>query len=268
MRLGTSPGARARPVRHVGRDTGSQMGLAMASWMSRSSRMVTGSGISVIEGAGDSPQGCWRFARQARAGQANKDIEVYFAEQSAAVSDATAALRTALGRDLGDFFGFEVTRIVALQEEAKGSRVHVRATLGARTFAVFPIDVVVGTAMSGETDVVAPLTPLRIDGLARPPYRAFPLPDHVADKFAAILGNHIRGETVTGSSRIKDLVDIALIATTQPISGPALRAAVLAGAAHRGLPLPDAFAVPDEAVWRRGYPQSAADAPRADANFR
>jgi Nucleotidyl transferase AbiEii toxin, Type IV TA system len=79
----------------------------------------------------------------------SKDIDVYFAEQSAAVSDATAALRRALSCDLGDYFGFEVTRIVPLQEEAKGSRVHVRATLGAKTFAVFHIDVVVGTATSG-----------------------------------------------------------------------------------------------------------------------
>jgi len=197
----------------------------------------------------------------------SKDIDVYFAERSAAVSDATSALRRNLSRDLGDFFGFEVTRIVPLQEEAKGSRVHVRALLGAKTFAVFHIDVVVGTVMSGEPDEVAPLTPLHIDGLVRPSYRAFPLPDHVADKLAAILGTHIRGETVTGSSRIKDLVDIALIATTQQISGPALRAAILAGKAHRNLSLPDAFAVPDDAVWRRGYPRSAADAPEPTPTF-
>jgi len=165
----------------------------------------------------------------------SKDIDVYFAERSAAVSDAIVALRRNLSRDLGDFFGFEVTRIVPLQEEAKGSRVHVRASLGAKTFAVFHIDVVVGTVMSGEPDEVAPLTPLHIDGLVRPLYRAFPLPDHVADKFAAILGTHVRSETVTGSSRIKDLVDIALIATTQQISGPALRAAILAGTSrHHG----------------------------------
>jgi hypothetical protein len=49
-------------------------------------------------------------------------------------------------------FGFEVTKIVPLQKEAKGSRVHVRATLGAKIFAVFHIDVVVGTAKSGEPD--------------------------------------------------------------------------------------------------------------------
>ena len=87
------------------------------------------------------------------------------------------------------------------------------------------------------------------------------------DKFAAIVGAHVRAETVTGSSRIKDLVDIALIATTQQISGPALRAAVLAGTAHRNLSLPDVFAVPDEAGWRRGYPQSAADAPGPTPTF-
>jgi Nucleotidyl transferase AbiEii toxin, Type IV TA system len=197
----------------------------------------------------------------------SKDIDVYFAERSAAVSDAILALRRNLSRDLGDFFGFEVTRIVPLQEEAKGSRVHVRASLGAKTFAVFHIDVVVGTVMSGEPDEVAPLTPLHMAGLVRPAYRAFPLPDHVADKFAAILGSHIRGDTVTGSSRIKDLVDIALIATTQQISGPALRAAVLAGTAHRDLSLPDAFAVPDEAVWRRAYLRSAADAPGPTPTF-
>jgi hypothetical protein len=120
--------------------------------------------------------------------------------------------------------------------------------------------------MSGEPDEVAPLTPLHIDGLVRPSYRAFLLPDHVADKFCTILGTHIRGETVTGSSRIKDLVDIALIATTQQISGRALTA-ILAGTAHRNLSLPDAFAVPDEAVWRRGYPQSAADAPGPTPTF-
>jgi hypothetical protein len=72
---------------------------------------------------------------------------------------------------------------------------------------------------------------------------------------------------VTGSSPIKDLVDIALIATTQQISGPALRAAVPAGTAHRNPSLPAAFAVPDKAVWRRGYPQWAADAPGPTPTF-
>jgi hypothetical protein len=55
-------------------------------------------------------------------------------------------------------------------------------------------------------------------------------------------------------SRIVTLIG-TLIATTQQISGPALRVAILAGTAHRNLTLSDAFAVPDEAVWRRGEPR-------------
>jgi len=120
--------------------------------------------------------------------------------------------------------------------------------------------------MSGEPDEVAPLTPLNIDGLVRPPYRAFPLPDHVADKFAAILGTHIRGETVTGSSRFKDLVDIALIATTQQISGPALRAAILAGRVHRNLS-PRCVRGPRRGRVAARLPTVGGRCPRA-ANFR
>lgn len=123
-----------------------------------------------------------------------------------------SALRLALDRDIGDHFQFEVIKIVPLQEEAKGSRVHVQARLGPKAYAGFHIDVVVGTAMSGQPDVVPPLTPVQIDGLVRPPYRAFPLADHVADKFCAIITGHSRAGVVNSSSRIKDLVDIALIA--------------------------------------------------------
>ena len=126
----------------------------------------------------------------------------------------------------------------------------------------------VGTATSGEPDVVAPLTPLHVDGLVRPSYRVFPLPDHVADKFAAIVGTHIRGETVTGSSQIKDLVDIALVATTQPISGPALRAAVLAGtAAPKPVP-PRCVRGPRRGRVAARLPTVGGRCPRANANFR
>lgn len=195
------------------------------------------------------------------------DIDLYYDEQSAAADDAVSALRLALDRDIGDHFQFEVIKIVPLQEEAKGSRVHVQARLGPKAYAGFQIDVVVGTAMSGQPDVVPPLTPVQIDGLVRPPYRAFPLADHVADKFCAIITGHSRAGVVNSSSRIKDLVDIALIAQAQELPGSALRAAILAGTAHRNLLIPATFGVPDEESWRRGYPAAAADARGAVPNF-
>lgn len=191
----------------------------------------------------------------------SRDIDLYFAERSADTDHAVQALATALDRDLADHFRFEVTRVSPLQEAAKGRRVHLVAYLGPR-FAYFHVDVVVGTAMSGEPDLVPPLTPLEIDGLDRPHYRVFPVADHVADKVCAILESHDRGDgTTRASSRVKDLVDIALIARSQSISGTELCAAVLAGAEHRGLALPEQFAVPDVTAWRAGYPNRAADVP-------
>ena len=63
------------------------------------------------------------------------------------------------------------------------------------------------------------------------------------------------------STRVKDLVDLTLIASTQTLDGAALRTAIAVGAAHRGLALPERFTVPDLAVWRAGYPAKAADVP-------
>jgi len=197
----------------------------------------------------------------------SRDIDLYYAEQSTAAPEAAAELRLNLGRDIGDHFTFEVLKIVPLQEEAKGSRVHVQARLGAKLYAGFHVDVVVGTAMSGDPDLVEPLTPLRIDGLLRPSYRVFPLADHIADKFCAIIASYPQNGAIRGSTRIKDLVDIALIARTQQISAAKLRAAVLAGTAHRNLALPDTFTVPDEETWRRGYAAPAADAPQPTPSF-
>lgn len=214
----------------------------------------------VLKGAGA------LLARLERA-RHSKDIDVYFAEQDADAAKAVEALRSALDRDIGDFFRFEVARVVPLREEAKGSRVHVRATLGPTAFSVFHIDVVVGTSMSGEPDLVAPMTPLEVAGLVRPPYRTFPLADHLADKLCAIIGTHKVGQSTRSSTRIKDLVDIALIASTQRVSGRALRSAIIANTAHRQLGMPTAFAIPDELTWRRGYPKVAADVPGTAPTF-
>ncbi|MGH3923826.1 MAG: nucleotidyl transferase AbiEii/AbiGii toxin family protein [Pseudonocardiaceae bacterium] len=179
---------------------------------------------------------------------------------SAAPEEATAALIAAADRDIGDHFRFEVTKTTDLQETAKGRRVHLHAYLGG-LYATFHVDVVVGTPMSGQPDTVPPLTPLQIDGLMRPDYRAFPLSDHCADKLCAVIETHEQNGATRVSSRVKDLVDLALIARSQTIDGPALRRAILVGTGHRGLPLPTAFTVPDWNIWRAGFTKTMAATP-------
>jgi hypothetical protein len=156
---------------------------------------------------------------------------------------------------------FDITRIGPLQEEAKGARVHVNARLGPTSFASFHIDVVVGTAMTGTPDIVAPLTPLDIEGLGRPHYRVFPVADHLADKLCAIIGTYAPGGQPASSSRVKDLVDIAIIATTMTFGSKALHIAVVTNAALRRLELPERFAVPHPVGWAARYPRVAAEAP-------
>ena len=190
----------------------------------------------------------------------SKDIDLYYAELAAGPEEATAALLAAADRDIGDHFRFEATKTTQLQEAARGRRIHLSAYLGG-LYATFHVDVVVGTPMSGQPDTVPPLTPLHIEGLVRPSYRAFPLSDHCADKLCAMIETHRQVGGTYVSSRVKDLVELALIARSQTIDGSALRAAILAGTAHRGLPMPTAFAVPDWDAWRTGFTKTIAAAP-------
>jgi hypothetical protein len=89
----------------------------------------------------------------------------------------------------------------------------------------------------------------------------FPVADHLADKLAATVSTFRADGGDAPSSRVKDLVDIAIIASTQEVSADALRAAVSTGLAWRGLAAPEQFLVPDGESRRKRYPTVAADAP-------
>jgi hypothetical protein len=128
------------------------------------------------------------------------------------------------------------TRTGPLPEAAKGRRIYLVARLGAKLYASFHIDLVVGTAMSGEPDLVEPITSIDIAGLIRPRYRAFPVVDHISDKLIATVESHQSAGEVRPSSRVKDLVDLALIARTQVVGGPELRRAIRIGSLTAGSP--------------------------------
>lgn len=208
----------------------------------------------VLKGAG-------ALLARIRVSRHSKDVDMFFDVSDADADEAVDALREALNIDLHDFFDFRITRVSPLQEEAKGCRVHLTASLGPAAFASFHIDVVVGTSMTAEPDSAPPLVPITIEGLVRPPYRVFPVADHLADKFCATFGAYTPTGNREPSSRVKDLVDIGIIATTQTVDAVALRIAVVTNAAIRSLVLPDEFSVPDPESWAVRYPTVAADAP-------
>lgn len=121
--------------------------------------------------------------------------------------------------------------------------------------------------MTGTPEPAPPLTSVDIPGLVRPTYRLFPLADHIADKLCAIVEVHDQGGVARPSTRSKDLVDLALIASTQRPQASLLRRAIIGGCAHRRLPVPERFVVPDVEVWRAGYPAKAREATGVVPNY-
>jgi hypothetical protein len=190
----------------------------------------------------------------------SKDIDLSW-QSTVDLDGAERAFRAAAGRNVGDFFVFEIGSATPLVGD-KGRRFAVVAGLGGRPFAPFSVDLVAGQSMTASPEAVPPLVPVEIPGLLRVDYRAYPLVDHIADKVTACLETHARsGGTVSVSSRYKDLVDLVLIARTQRPVAADLRRALLSETGRRGVRLPVEFVAPGP-LWPAGYEAKAAEVPQ------
>jgi hypothetical protein len=123
------------------------------------------------------------------------------------------------------------------------------------------VDVVVGPPPVGRPDVVEPANRLY---LRRPlitfPYRLYPVADQVADKVCATMDTQYPGGK--RSSRVKDLVDLVVIAHTQAVDLDELRLAIAAKRELSGIAPFGHFDVP--AKWIRTYPATAKGVPAAE----
>jgi hypothetical protein len=93
------------------------------------------------------------------------------------------------------------------------------------------------------------------------PYRLYPVADQIADKVCATMDNHYPGGK--RSSRVKDLVDLVLIACTQTVDLDELRAAITAKRELSSLAPFEHFGVPAE--WTRTYAVTAKGVPAAES---
>ena len=110
--------------------------------------------------------------------------------------------------------------------------------------------------MTAEPELVDFLDPVEIPGLRSVQYWAYPLVDHIADKHAAMLDNY-RGRP---STRYRDLVDLAIIASSQPVDAAGLSTALHSEYQHRGVEVPPTVLLPSD-DWVPGYAQAAKDVP-------
>ncbi len=200
----------------------------------------------------------------ARVADARHSMDVDLLRSMGDIDDALTALRAAAALDLDDHFRFVVGSVragggAAQQPDIAGYRVQIDAYCGLRRCEAFKVDLVTGSMMTTEPEIVRSSTPLEVPGLQPPTLRTYPVVDHIADKVAATEAVYADGAR---SSRPRDLVDLVVLARTQSVDGAALYAAIAAERMHRRLPAAQSFTVPP--LWADQYPPVAATTPHCD----
>jgi nucleotidyltransferase AbiEii toxin of type IV toxin-antitoxin system len=127
--------------------------------------------------------------------------------------------------DLGDFMTFEV-RTDDDQSEIRnegmqydGLRFRAECKLAGKPYGhLFGVDIGFGDPMLGEPETLVAEDLLGFAGIAPPTLRLYPIETHIAEKLHAYTMPRARPNT-----RVKDLPDIALLATARPIDAKRLR---------------------------------------------
>lgn len=162
----------------------------------------------------------YRFGDRART---TKDIDLASTGDEAS---ATNELLAAQAVDLGDFFNVVIERTSALDRLVEGSavRYHVRAELAGRVFDDFLLDVGFDPPTGVELDRLRGPDLLGFADIAPAEVPAVPIEFHVAEKLHAY--SRVYGVGSVGSTRVKDLIDLALITSEGTLDAGRLLAAI------------------------------------------
>lgn len=200
------------------------------------------------------------FALEVRLGdiaRATKDIDV---DWELAEDEALELLRRAAAHDIGDFFRFEIEKAeLPPNVEGQGQRWRLVAELDGREFETALVDVGVGIEPLFDVSELSLPTALDFAGERAVEIPALRLEQHLAEKAHAYTRRY--GTGAAPSSRVKDLVDIALVATTLALEAAPFRSALVETFARRAThELPATLPAPP-ANWQRGWRGFADEVP-------
>ena len=173
--------------------------------------------------------------------------------------DVLSRLRQAARLDLGDFLVFEVQsdprhpEIEAEGMRYQGQRFRAEARLAGKPYgSPFGIDVAFADPILGEPELITGESWLAFAGIEPTTVRVYPLETHVAEKLHAYTLPRERP-----NSRVKDLPDMALLASAREIEATAIRAAIERTFNHRAThPVPGRLPDPPVA-WGPVYERMA-----------
>lgn len=177
--------------------------------------------------------------------RATRDIDLLSRGDS--LDAAVEELKRLATVDLGDFATFEFMRATPIKTEDEyrsGLNVRFRCLVGAKPVQDVSIDLVVDEVALEDIDIVVPADRLEVRDVKVCDYAVYPVECALADKLCGIIETH----DGRASSRVKDLVDIAVIATSMSVDGAKLQKRIATELEARKLSRPDTFGIPN--VWR------------------
>jgi Nucleotidyl transferase AbiEii toxin, Type IV TA system len=163
-------------------------------------------------------KGGYAMELRSRSARATKDIDLSLPVGTANTLKANvlSQLQSRAAIDLGDFFVFTVGQpLLALDAAPEGgSRYPVIASLAGRRFTQFHLDVGVGDAAIPPTEILEVRDWLAFAGIAPVSCIAISKEQQFAEKIHAYTLNREHGV----NSRVKDLVDLALLVTRETMN--------------------------------------------------
>jgi hypothetical protein len=192
----------------------------------------------------------FRYGDRARA---TRDLDVATLPNSQAIEETL--IQAAL-LDLGDFFEFDLTstRLMNIEDTPGIHRFSILCLLARRRFETLTIDVGVNHLSSDQFQMIGVSDLLDFAGIEPVVVPALPLEIHIAEKLHAYTREYGDGRLNT---RVKDLIDIVLIASLSSFELGALRDAIQETFGSRQIQVvPAAFPKPGE-HWRVPYAQLA-----------
>jgi len=173
-----------------------------------------------------------------------QDIDLHLC-RSLAAEDVHRLLVVAALRDSGDWFMFEVAR----PAQPARLRFPVQSLLDGRPFEAFHVDVGMDDPLIEPAEMLTPPPLLEFAEIPLSKIPAYPLSQQIAEKVHALTRPYASGE----SSRVRDWVDILLMARWEGFRAEALRQALQATFDHRGThPLPQRMPSPPTS-WSRSF---------------
>lgn len=198
-----------------------------------------------------------------------KDVDLA-APSTVDLDEAERKLSALVSVDLGDHLTFRLARSApsGLGENQPGVAMRrlaydcLDSEYDVRVDGV-TVDLVVGPTPVGRPEILDPANRLH---LRRPlvtyPYRLYPLADQIADKVCATMSTAYPGGR--RSSRVKDLVDLVVLARSQTVDLTELRKAIIAKQILTGMDEFHSFDIPSG--WHRTYRSTAIGVPLAQSH--